>query len=48
MIADLKDRPIFQFVAPEGAIIENETAEDSAIKDNINEKKNKEKELYVK
>jgi penicillin-binding protein 1A len=43
MIAALKDRPIIQFEAPEGAIIENETAEDLTKKDNINENKKEEK-----
>lgn len=43
MIAALKDRPIIQFEAPEGAIIENTTAEDSTKKDNINENKKEEK-----
>lgn len=43
MIAALKDMPIVQFEAPEGAIIENATAEDSTKKDNINENKKEEK-----
>src|SRR5450830_265662 len=43
MIAALKDRPIIQFEAPEGAIIENTTAEDSTKKENINENKKEEK-----
>ena len=43
MIAALKDRPIIQFEAPEGAIIENATAEDLTKKDNINENKKEEK-----
>jgi penicillin-binding protein 1A len=43
MIAALKDRPIIQFEAPEGAVIENATAEDLTRKDNINENKKEEK-----
>jgi len=43
MIAALKDRPVVQFEAPEGAIIENATAEDLTRKDNINENKKEEK-----
>ena len=39
MIAALKDRPITNFEIPEGAVIENETAEDPRKKDNINEDK---------
>ena len=45
MSAALKDRPIVQFEAPEGELIENEITEDLTKKDNINENKKEEKGL---
>ena len=39
MSAALQDRSVVQFEAPEGVVIENETAEDLTKKDNINENK---------
>jgi penicillin-binding protein 1A len=43
MSAALKDRPIIQFEAPEGAITEIETAQDSTVKDSIGQNKKGEK-----